>query len=110
MVKLSCWLGLSILVGLRLVLGVRVEDSVIVAVFVVDFLAEALRELRKHNFTEAFDRYFRLGNHLNARDEKAVRKTVSGLIKLLHPDGDFTKVEEMENESPEMGRLYHFQL
>ena len=46
--------------------------------FVVDYLAEALRELRKHNFTEIIDRHFSLGAHLNARDRKAVRKTVSG--------------------------------
>ena len=55
--------------------------------FVVDYLAEALRELRKHNFTELIDREFALGPHLNARDRKAVRKTVSGLIKVLYPDG-----------------------
>jgi ATP-dependent Lon protease len=54
--------------------------------FVVDYLAEALRELRKHNFTEVIDRHFSLGSHLNARDAKAVRRTVSGLVKLLHPD------------------------
>ena len=53
--------------------------------FVVDYLAEALRELRKHNFTETIDRYFSLGNHLNARDVKAVRKTSSGLLKLVYP-------------------------
>jgi ATP-dependent Lon protease len=46
--------------------------------FVVDYLAEALRELRKHNFTEISDRHFSMGAHLNARDRKAVRKTVSG--------------------------------
>jgi ATP-dependent Lon protease len=63
--------------------------------FVVDYLAEALRELRRHNYTEMIDRYFSLGSHLNARDVKAVRKTVSGLIKLLYPSGELTK-EEME--------------
>ena len=47
--------------------------------FVVDYLAEALREMRKHNFTEIIDRHFSMGAHLNARDRKAVRKTVSGL-------------------------------
>jgi ATP-dependent Lon protease len=64
--------------------------------FVVDYLAEALRELRRHNFTEAIDRHFSLGSHLNARDVKAVRKTVSGLIKLIHPQGDYTKEELAE--------------
>jgi ATP-dependent Lon protease len=59
--------------------------------FVVDYLAEALRELRKNNYTEIVDRHFSLGTHLNARDVKAVRKTVSGLIKLLYPHGDVSK-------------------
>ena len=64
--------------------------------FVVDYLAEALRELRKHNFTEVIDRHFSLGSHLNARDVKAVRKTVSGLMKLLYPHGEVTKDELAE--------------
>src|SRR5713101_5170024 len=64
--------------------------------FVVDYLAEALRELRKHNFTELIDREFALGPHLNARDRKAVRKTVSGLIKILRPDGELTRDELAE--------------
>lgn len=61
--------------------------------FVVDYLAEALRELRKHNFTEMIDRHFSLGSHLNARDVKAVRKSVSGLMKLIYPHGEVTKDE-----------------
>jgi len=64
--------------------------------FVVDYLAEALRELRRHNFTEIVDRHFSLGSHLNARDVKAVRKTISGLIKLIYPDGEFQKEELAE--------------
>lgn len=56
--------------------------------FVVDYVAEALRELRKHNFTEIIDHHFSLGAHLNARDRKAVRRTVSGMMKILHPHGD----------------------
>jgi ATP-dependent Lon protease len=63
--------------------------------FVVDYFAEFLRESRKMNFTDVIDKYFKLGAHLNQRDTKAVRKIVSGLIKLLHPDGIFTK-EEVE--------------
>jgi ATP-dependent Lon protease len=61
--------------------------------FVVDYLAEALRCLRRQNMTEVLDRHFSLGNQLNTRDAKAVRKTVSGLVKLLHPDGAATKDE-----------------
>ena len=64
--------------------------------FVVDYLAEALRELRRHNFTEMIDRYFSLGSHLNARDVKAVRKTVSGLIKLVYPDGEVAREDMAE--------------
>jgi ATP-dependent Lon protease len=64
--------------------------------FVVDYLAEALRELRKHNFTEMIDRHFSLGHHLNARDVKAVRKSVSGLVKLIYPHGEVTKDELAE--------------
>lgn len=56
--------------------------------FVVDYLAEALRDLRKHNFTEIIDQHFSLGSHLNARDRKAVRRTVSGLVKIIHPHGE----------------------
>jgi ATP-dependent Lon protease len=64
--------------------------------FVVDYLAEALRELRKHNFTEISDRHFSMGAHLNARDRKAVRKTVSGLVKILYPHGEATREELQE--------------
>ncbi len=63
--------------------------------FVVDYLAEALRELRKHNFTEIIDHHFSLGVHLNARDRKAVRRTVSGLVKILHPHGKVSR-EDLE--------------
>lgn len=64
--------------------------------FVVDYLAEGLRDLRRHTFTDVCDRYFSFGPHLKARDVKAVRKTVSGLIKLIYPHGDFTKQELAE--------------
>jgi len=64
--------------------------------FVIDYLAEALRELRKHNFTEIIDHYFSLGAHLNARDRKAVRRTVSGLVKILHPHGQVSQEDLAE--------------
>jgi ATP-dependent Lon protease len=63
---------------------------------VVDYLAEALRELRRHNYTEVIDRYYSLGSHLNARDVKAVRKTVSGLVKLIYPGGNLNGEELAE--------------
>jgi len=64
--------------------------------FVIDYLAEALRELRKHNFTEIIDHYFSLGSHLNARDRKAVRRTVSGMVKILHPHGKVSQEDLAE--------------
>ena len=64
--------------------------------FVVDYLAEALRDMRKHNFTEVIDRHFSMGAHLNARDRKAVRKTVSGMMKILFPHGEVTQEELAE--------------
>ena len=64
--------------------------------FVVDYLAEALRELRRQNFVDMVDHYFSFGTHLNARDVKAVRKTVSGLIKLIYPHGEITRDEMAE--------------
>ena len=60
---------------------------------VTDYLAEVFRELRKHSYTDYAERDFRFGSHLGGRDQKAVRKTVSGLVKLLHPDGEVTKAE-----------------
>ncbi|HKI18516.1 MAG TPA: protease Lon-related BREX system protein BrxL, partial [Isosphaeraceae bacterium] len=61
--------------------------------FVVDYLAEALRAMRKLNFSEVIDNRFGLGAHLNARDRKAVRKTVSGLMKLVYPHGQVNRDE-----------------
>jgi ATP-dependent Lon protease len=58
---------------------------------IVDYLAEFLREMRKWNYSDAIDKHFKLGNNLNQRDVIAVRKTVSGLLKLLYPHGDFDK-------------------
>lgn len=59
--------------------------------FSTDFFSEMLHHLRKDNYTNALDEYFVLGSQLRQRDTKPVRKTVSGLIKLMHPDGNFTK-------------------
>ena len=58
---------------------------------IVDYLAEYLREMRKYSFADAIDRYFELGKSLNQRDTIAVRRTVSGLLKLLHPHGEYDK-------------------
>lgn len=63
--------------------------------FITDYLAEFLREMRKTTFGDATDKCFRFGNNLNQRDVIAVRKTVSGLTKLLYPHGEFSK-EDIE--------------
>lgn len=63
--------------------------------FITDYLSEYFREMRKRTFSDSFDKYFKLGNNLNQRDVIAVRKTVSGLVKLLYPDGKYSK-EELE--------------
>ncbi|MBD2803155.1 protease Lon-related BREX system protein BrxL [Xenorhabdus sp. ZM] len=58
---------------------------------ITDYLAEYMREMRKRSFSDAIDRFFKLGNNLNQRDVIAVRRTVSGLLKLLHPDAKYGK-------------------
>ncbi|WP_293648769.1 protease Lon-related BREX system protein BrxL [uncultured Pantoea sp.] len=58
---------------------------------ITDYLAEYMREMRKRSFSDAIDKFFKLGNNLNQRDVIAVRRTVSGLLKLMHPDGAYGK-------------------
>lgn len=64
--------------------------------FSTDYFSEVLKSLRRVTYTDALEEYFSLGSHLKQRDTKPVRKTVSGLIKLLHPDGEFTKEDVRE--------------
>lgn len=59
--------------------------------FISDYFSECLREMRKRSFSDAIQKYFRLGKDLNQRDTIAVKKTVSGLLKLLFPDGNYGK-------------------
>ena len=63
---------------------------------VTDYLAEIFRELRKQSYGDYAERDFRLGAHLGGRDQKAVRKIVSGLVKLMHPDGAVSREETEE--------------
>lgn len=63
--------------------------------FISDYISEFFREMRKRSFTDVIDKYFILGNNLKQRDVIAVRKTVSGLVKLIYPNGNFTK-EDIE--------------
>ena len=80
--------------------------------FITDYLAEFIRELRKEQYGDALDRYFRLGKNLNQRDTIAVRKMIDGYLKLLYPDGEFSKddLEEVVKISLEMRRRVKEQL
>ena len=74
--------------------------------FITDYFSEIMRELRKISYADAYTHYYRLGNNLNQRDVIAVKKTVSGMIKLIHPNGKFDKesVEEILRFALEMRR------
>ena len=80
--------------------------------FITDYLAEFIRELRKEQYGDALDKYFRLGTNLNQRDAIAVRKMVGGLLKLVYPDGEFSKeqLEEILKLALEMRRRVKEQL
>lgn len=80
--------------------------------FITDYLAEFVRELRKEQYGDALDNHFKLGKNLNQRDTIAVRKMVGGLIKLVYPDGEYTKaeLEEILKLSLEMRRRVKEQL
>lgn len=80
--------------------------------FITDYLAEFLRELRKEQHGDALDKFFHLGKNLNQRDTIAVRKMVGGFIKLLYPDGNYSKeqLEEILQIALEMRRRVKEQL
>ena len=59
--------------------------------FSTDFFSEWMHHQRKKSYVNAIDDFFILGSQMKQRDTKPVRKTVSGLIKLMHPDGNYTK-------------------
>lgn len=60
--------------------------------FITDYLAGFIRELRKDQYGDAIDKYFRLGKNLNQRDTIAVRRMVDGYLKLLYPDSGDSEV------------------
>ena len=80
--------------------------------FISDYLAEFIRELRKEQYGDAIDQYFRFGKNLNQRDTIAVRRMVDGYLKLVYPDGEFTKeqLEEILQLALEMRRRVKEQL
>lgn len=65
--------------------------------FIADYIAEIFHiELRRRNYTDTYDRFFNLGSHVEERDRKAIVRTTSGLLKLIHPDGNCTRAEMEE--------------
>ncbi|WP_270255939.1 protease Lon-related BREX system protein BrxL [Collinsella intestinalis] len=58
---------------------------------ITDCLGEFLHAMRRRDFTHHIDRYFRLNSDFNRRDEIGVRKTFSGLAKLIFPDGKMSR-------------------
>lgn len=80
--------------------------------FITDYLAEFIRELRKEQYGDALDHWYRLGKNLNQRDTIAVRRTVDGLLKLIYPNGEFSKeeLEEILQVAMEMRRRVKEQL
>lgn len=80
--------------------------------FISDYLAEFIRELRKVQYGDALDKYFKLGKNLNQRDTIAVRRMVDGYLKLMYPNGEFTKdeLEEILRMALEMRRRVKEQL
>lgn len=64
--------------------------------FITDYLSEFMREMRKEQFSDISDKYFRFGTNLNQRDVIGVRKMISGFAKLLYPNGEFTKEDIAE--------------
>ena len=58
-----------------------------------DYFSRLLHNFRKKSYSDILDKYFVLDKSLGSRDVKAIRKTVSGLLKLIHPDEVVTKDE-----------------
>ncbi|MCD8401430.1 BREX system Lon protease-like protein BrxL, partial [Tenacibaculum finnmarkense] len=64
--------------------------------FIVDYLAELLREMRKYDFSSLMDKYVTLDGSLTTRDKTAIRKTFSGLVKLIYPHQEVSEKEVLE--------------
>lgn len=61
--------------------------------FIVDYLAEILKALRKEDQTKSYQNYFELSSTITTRDKMSIEKTFSGLVKLVYPNGKFTEEE-----------------
>jgi ATP-dependent Lon protease len=61
--------------------------------FVVDYLAEILRSLRNHDYSDRYKEYFSLSSDISTRDRDGINKTFSGLMKIIFPHGEASKAE-----------------
>ena len=61
--------------------------------FVVDYLAEILKSLRSHDFSDRYKKHFSLSDEISTRDRDGINKTFSGLMKILYPQGEATEAE-----------------
>ena len=64
--------------------------------FIVDYIAEVLKVLRKEDYSKSYQKYFELSNTITTRDKTAIEKTFSGLVKVIYPDGEFTESDAKE--------------
>lgn len=64
--------------------------------FIVDYLAEVLREMRKEDYMQAYKTHFELSDTITTRDKDAIAKTFSGMVKVIYPHGEFTKDQARE--------------
>jgi ATP-dependent Lon protease len=64
--------------------------------FIVDYLAEILRHLRSEDFSNRPDQFFQVSEKISTRDRDAIYKTMSGMLKLIFPDGSQTEAEVEE--------------
>ena len=61
--------------------------------FIVDYLAEILKALRKEDYTKSYQPFFELSSTITTRDKSSIEKTFSGLVKLIYPHGEFSEEE-----------------
>ena len=64
--------------------------------FIVDYLAEVMKELRKEDYMKSYQQYFELSDSITTRDKTAIEKTFSGLVKVIYPHGEFSETEAKE--------------
>ncbi len=64
--------------------------------FIVDYLAEVLRDLRREDRTQEYNKYFELSNSITTRDKTSISKTFAGMAKIIYPDGEMREEDAKE--------------